>query len=192
HQFVFPQQSIMQQIGVSEASYGTYIMHPCFIELLTELEGHLLYEPGEVILSSIKSCCERRKYEPFEQKADGRFLARLKRSRIEIGHLEMSGGYGHREIPRSTWDGCCKGSLGNMYMLEEIGERYHKVSPKSFANTYVFFVHTYEDKIEIWQMHNCARGILQWERTHKAIVPICYEEQKTHLFDFVILLWDLK
>ncbi|CAG8595397.1 6113_t:CDS:2 [Ambispora gerdemannii] len=41
-------------------------------------------------------------------------------------------------------------------------------------------------------MHNRARGILQWERTHKAIVPICYEEQKKHLFDFVVLLWDLK
>ncbi|CAG8595380.1 6112_t:CDS:2 [Ambispora gerdemannii] len=45
HQFVFPQQSIMQQIGVSEASYGAYIIHPCIIELLTGLEGHLLYEP---------------------------------------------------------------------------------------------------------------------------------------------------
>lgn len=76
-----------------------------------------LFFRGEVILSSIKSCCERRKCESFEQKADGRFLARLKRSCIEIGHLEMSGGYGHREIPRSTWDGCCKGPLGNMYRI---------------------------------------------------------------------------
>ncbi|CAG8569265.1 6688_t:CDS:2 [Paraglomus brasilianum] len=101
-------------------------------------------------------------------------------------------GYGHQEISQSTWDRCCKGPLGNMYMLEEIGERYRKASPKSFANTRVFFVHTHEDKIELWQMYNCARGILQWERTHKAIVPICYEEQKKHLFDFVVLLWDLK
>ncbi|GES93377.1 hypothetical protein GLOIN_2v1707386 [Rhizophagus clarus] len=192
HQFVFPQQSIMQQIGVSEVSYGAYIIHPCLIELLAGLEGQLLYEPGEVTLSSIKSCCERRKCESFEQKADGIFLARLKRSCIEIGHLEISGGYGHREISRSTWDGCCKGPLGNMYMLEEVGERYRKASPKSFANTRVYFVHTYEDKIEIWQMYNRARGILQWERTHKAIVPICYEEQKKYLFDFVVLLWDLK
>ncbi|KAF0421501.1 hypothetical protein F8M41_006729 [Gigaspora margarita] len=77
-------------------------------------------------------------------------------------------------------------------MLEEIGERYRKASPKSFANTRVFFVHTHDNKIELWQMHNRARGILQWERTNKAIVPICYEEQKNHLFDFVVLLWDLK
>lgn len=45
HQFVFPQQSIMQQIGVSEASYSAYIIHPCLIELLTGLEGYLLYKP---------------------------------------------------------------------------------------------------------------------------------------------------
>ncbi|RIB12285.1 hypothetical protein C2G38_2201078 [Gigaspora rosea] len=141
HQFVFPQQSIMQQIGASEASYSAYIIHPCLIELLTGLEGLLFYEPGEVILSSIKSCCERRK---------------------------NVWGYGHHEIPRSTWDGCCKGPLGNLYMLEEIGERYRKASPKSFANTRVFFVHTHDNKIELWQMHNRARGILLWERTNKA------------------------
>ena len=34
----------------------------------------------------------RRKCESFEQKADGIFLARLKKSCIEIGYLEMSGG----------------------------------------------------------------------------------------------------
>ncbi|CAJ0645063.1 10555_t:CDS:2, partial [Entrophospora sp. SA101] len=178
HQFVFPQKSIMQQIGVSEASYGSYIIHPCIIELLSGLEDHLLYEP--------------RKCKPFEQKADGIFLTRLKRSFIDIGHLEMSGGHGHHEVPRSTWDGCCKGPLGNMYMLEEIGERYRKASSKSFASTCVFFVHTYEEKIELWQMYNHTRGILQWERTHKATVPICYEEQKKYIFDFVVLLWELK
>ncbi|CAJ0913703.1 7689_t:CDS:2, partial [Entrophospora sp. SA101] len=182
----------MQQIGVSEASYGSYIIHPCIIELLSGLEDHLLYEPGEVVLSSIKSCCKRRKCKPFEQKADGIFLTRLKRSFIDIGHLEMSGGHGHHEVPRSTWDGCCKGPLGNMYMLEEIGERYRKASSKSFASTCVFFVHTYEEKIELWQMYNHTRGILQWERTHKATVPICYEEQKKYIFDFVVLLWELK
>ncbi|RHZ84369.1 hypothetical protein Glove_82g24 [Diversispora epigaea] len=192
HQYVFPQKSIMQRVGVSEASYGAYIIHPCFIELLSGSEDHLLYEPGEIVLSSIISCCKRLKRDSIEQKADGIFLVRLKRSFIEVGHIEMSGGYGHREIPRSNWDGCCKGPLGNLYMLEEIGERYRKASPQSFANTRVFFVHTYEDKIELWQMYNRARGILQWERTHKAIVPICYEEQKKFMFDFVVLLWDLK
>ncbi|CAG8556515.1 10523_t:CDS:2, partial [Diversispora eburnea] len=91
-----------------------------------------------------------------EQKADGIFLVRLKRSFIEVRHLEMSGGYGHHEIPRSTWDVYCKGPLGSMYMLEKI-----------------------EDKIEFWQMYNSAQGILQWERKHKAIVPICYDRTIT-------------
>jgi len=100
---------------------------------------------------NIKSCCNRRECEPLEQKADGRFLARLQRSCLEIGHLEMSGGYGHQEIPQSTWDRCCKGPLGNMYMLEEIGERYRKASPKSFANTRVFFVHTHgKYYLDLW------------------------------------------
>ncbi|CAG8641439.1 13014_t:CDS:2, partial [Ambispora gerdemannii] len=64
----------------------------------------------------------------FEQKADGVFFVRLKKSTVEVGHLEMSGGYGHKDLPRSTWDGCCKLSIGNAYMLEEIGERFRGVS----------------------------------------------------------------
>jgi len=40
-------------------------------------------------------------------------------------------------------------------------------------------------------MHNRARGILQWGRTHKAIVPVCYKEQKKHLFDFMVLFWNI-
>ncbi|RUS30353.1 hypothetical protein BC938DRAFT_479498 [Jimgerdemannia flammicorona] len=67
---------------------------------------------GENILDSIKSYRERRKYtSTFEQKADGIMFAHLTRSLVEIGHLEMSGGYDHKEIPRSTWDGCCKGPV---------------------------------------------------------------------------------
>ncbi|CAG8570409.1 8227_t:CDS:2, partial [Paraglomus brasilianum] len=93
HQLVFPQQSIMQQFGVSEASYGAYMIHPCLIELLAGLEDHFLYEPN-------------------------------------IWWVRP---------PRSTWDGCCKGPLGSMYMLEEIGKRYRNASPKSFANNRVFF-----------------------------------------------------
>ncbi|CAG8624140.1 8752_t:CDS:2, partial [Ambispora gerdemannii] len=36
----------------------------------------------------------------------------------------MSSGYRHKDLSRSTWDGCCKLPIGNTYMLEEIGERF--------------------------------------------------------------------
>ncbi|CAJ0836797.1 11370_t:CDS:10, partial [Entrophospora sp. SA101] len=51
----------------------------------------------------------------------------------EVGHLEMSGGYKHKDIPRSTWDGCCKLPIGNSYMLEEIGEQFRSVFPETFS-----------------------------------------------------------
>ena len=94
---------------------------------------------GEIILSSVKSCRERRKRVTyFEQKADGVFLVRLKKSFIEVGHLEMSGGYGHKDHHRSTWDGCCKLPIGNSYMLEEIGERFRGASCETFSKMSVF------------------------------------------------------
>ncbi|RUS32229.1 hypothetical protein BC938DRAFT_475989 [Jimgerdemannia flammicorona] len=55
-------------------------------------------------------------------------FTRITRSLVKIGHLEMSGGYDHKEIPWSTWDGCCKGPVSCAYMLEEIGERFRGVS----------------------------------------------------------------
>ncbi|CAG8599110.1 15768_t:CDS:2 [Funneliformis mosseae] len=154
HKYVFIQDSIMQHPVVSEAVYGGYLVHPCLKKILVGLEDCLYYQMGEVILSSVKSCRSRRKsISPYEQKSDGVFSVKLTKSLIEIGHLEMSGGYGHKDIPRSTWD---------------------------------------EDRIELWQMYNPSCGVLQYERSHKSIVPICYEDHRKHIFDFVVLLWDLK
>jgi len=67
---------------------------------------------------------------------------KLKKKLIEVGHLEMSGGYGHTDIPRSTWDGC-KLYIGNSYMMEEIGEQFRGGSPETFAKLRVFSLHTY-------------------------------------------------
>ncbi|CAI2171278.1 6383_t:CDS:2 [Funneliformis geosporum] len=170
HKYVFIEDSVMQQLDVSEADYGGYLIHPCLKKILVGLEDRLYYHMGEVILSSVKSCRSRRKCtSSYEQKSDGVFTVKLRKSLMEVGHLEMSGGYGHKDIPRSTWDGCCKLPIGNSYMLEEI-----------------------EDRIELWQMYIPSCGVLQYERSHKSIVPICYEEHRKHIFDFVVLLWDLK
>jgi len=191
-QYIFPTSSVMQQANVSEASYAAYIIHPCLIDLVSGIEDYVNYKPGEIIIESIGSCNRRRKSgSAFEQRADGIMFACLPRMQIEIGHLEMSGGYDHKELPRSTWDGCCKGPVGCAYMLEEIGENFRGSTLRSYAETKVFFLHTYEDRAELWQMHCRARGVLQLERTHKAIVPVSFAGQRKHLFDFV-LLWDFR
>lgn len=62
---------------------------------------------------------------------------------MEVGHLKMSGGYGHKDIPRSTWDGCCKLPIGNSYMLEEIGKQFRDGSPETFSKLRVFSLYTY-------------------------------------------------
>ncbi|CAG8553180.1 5108_t:CDS:10 [Gigaspora margarita] len=148
---------------VSEADYGGYLIHPCLKKILVGLEDCLYYH------ISRRKCTSS-----YEQKSDGIFTIKLRKSLMEVGHLEMSGGYGHKDIPHSTWDGGCKLPKGNSYMLEEIGEQFR------------------ENHIELWQMYNLSRGALQYRRSHKSIVPICYEEHRKHIFDFIVLLWDLK
>ncbi|KAF0482731.1 hypothetical protein F8M41_023351 [Gigaspora margarita] len=141
---IFPDDSVIQQPNVSESNYGSYMIHPFLKYTFFGMEKFLHYHVGEIALSSVKSCRERRQCNTlFEQKADGVFLVRLKKSFIEIGHLEMSGGYGHKDFSRSTWDGCCKLPIGNVYMLEEIGERFRGASCETFSKISVFSLHTY-------------------------------------------------
>ncbi|RIB22948.1 hypothetical protein C2G38_2139984 [Gigaspora rosea] len=169
------------------------MIHPFLKCTFFGLEKCLHYHVGEIALSSVKSCRERRKCNTlFVQKADGVFLARLKKSFIEIGYLEMSGGYGHKDFSRSTWDGCCKLPIGNAYMLEEIGERFRGASCKPFSKISVFSLHTYDNRIELWRMYVPSCGVLQYERTHRATVPICFEDERKYIFDFVVVLWDLR
>ncbi|CAG8666066.1 11436_t:CDS:10, partial [Acaulospora morrowiae] len=190
---IFPDDSVIQQPNVSESNYGSYMIHPFLKCALFGMEKFLYYHAGEIALSSVKSCRERRKCNTlFEQKADGIFFTRLKKSFIEIGHLEMSGGYGHKDFSRSTWDGCCKLPIGNAYMLEEIGERFRGASCETFSKISVFSLHTYENRIELWRMYVPSCGVLQYERTHRATVPICFEDERKCIFDFVVVLWDLR
>ncbi|CAG8623391.1 9525_t:CDS:10, partial [Diversispora eburnea] len=154
--------SVVQQPNMLESDYGGYIIHPSLKCMLSGLE-------------KFKSCRERRRCTTlFEQKADGVFVIRLKKSSVEVGHLEMSGGHGHKDFSRSTWDGCCKLPIGNAYMLEEIGEKFR------------------ENRIELWRMYVPSCGVLQYERTHRATVPICFEEERKCIFNFVVVLWDLR
>ncbi|CAG8450063.1 15829_t:CDS:2 [Cetraspora pellucida] len=84
---------------VLEADYEGYLIHLCLKKILVGLEDHLYYHMGEVILSSVKSCRSRRKcISSYEQKSDGVFTIKLRKSLMEIGHLEMSGGYGYKDI----------------------------------------------------------------------------------------------
>ncbi|CAG8551220.1 16087_t:CDS:2, partial [Dentiscutata erythropus] len=99
--------------------------------------------------------------------ANGVFVVRLKKLFIEVGHLEMSGGY-------------------------EVGERFHGASCEAFLKPSVFSIHAYDNRIELWRMHIPSSGVLQYERTYRAIVPICFEEEQRCTFDFVIVLWDLR
>ncbi|RHZ75707.1 hypothetical protein Glove_212g87 [Diversispora epigaea] len=139
------------------------------------------------------SCRERRRCTTlFEQKTDGVFVIRLKKSSVEVRYLEMSGGHGHKDFSRSTWDSCYKLPIGNTYMLEEIGEKFRGAFCETFSKISVFSLHTYENQIELWRMYVPSCGVLQYERTHRTTVPICFEEERKCIFNFVVALWDLR
>ncbi|CAJ0639825.1 169_t:CDS:2 [Entrophospora sp. SA101] len=115
-EFVYPDGTIIQRGNISESTYRLYVIDMCLMKLLSGLQADLIYKPGEIALSSIESYRRRKKESYYEQKSDGVFLLCLKNHYIEIGHVEISGGYGCIDKPRSTWDHL-KGAVGNFYML---------------------------------------------------------------------------
>ncbi|CAH1768670.1 11725_t:CDS:2, partial [Entrophospora sp. SA101] len=151
----------------------------------------LIYKPGEIALSSIESYRKRKKESDYEQKSDGVFLMCLKNHYIEIGHVEISGGYGCIDKPRSTWDHL-KGAVGNIYMLGDLSYCYKKASYRTFSKIQVSFLHGLDNHLELWRMSNPASGVLIFERTHKVVVPIDWDNQQIYFFNFIKLLWDLK
>ncbi|CAG8834434.1 11170_t:CDS:10, partial [Gigaspora margarita] len=69
---IFPDNSVIQQPNVSESNYGSYMVHPFLKCTFFGMEKFLHYHVGEIALSSVKSCRERRQCNTlFEQKADG-------------------------------------------------------------------------------------------------------------------------
>ncbi|CAJ0768044.1 940_t:CDS:2, partial [Entrophospora sp. SA101] len=155
-EFVYPNNTIIQRGNISESSYKLYVINICLMKLLSGLQDDLIYKPGEIALSSIESYRKRKKESDYEQKSDGVFLMCLKNHYIEIGHVEISGGYGCIDKPRSTWD------------------------------------HLKDNHLELWRMSNPASGVLIFERTHKVVVPIDWDNQQIYFFNFIKLLWDLK
>ncbi|CAJ0745797.1 5214_t:CDS:2, partial [Entrophospora sp. SA101] len=169
---LYPEHSVMQRENISESSYGLYVINQCLIELFCGEEKDVIYKPGEIILSSVESCRKRKKVvNSYEQKADGAFFTCIKKSLVEIGHLEISGGYNIVDKPRSTWDHL-KGAIGNVYMLGELAHCYKKASNEAFSKVQVFFLHAYEKQIELWGMSNPTNGVLLMERISKSFVPI--------------------
>ncbi|CAJ0634175.1 12344_t:CDS:2 [Entrophospora sp. SA101] len=192
NKFVYPNNALIQRGIDSESIYGVYVIHTCFKELFSGLENEILYKPGEAILSSVEMSRRQRKAtNHYEQKADGVFLMCLNNCLLEVGHLEISGGYGHREPPRSTWDHV-KGAVGAAYMLTELSQRYKKGNRSTFSKVQTHFVHVFENHIEIWQLFNPAHGVLLFERTYKAQVPINWNNHREYFFDFIVLLWNLR
>ncbi|CAJ0841042.1 5156_t:CDS:10, partial [Entrophospora sp. SA101] len=189
---LYPEHSVMQRENISESSYGLYVINQCLIELFCGEEKDVIYKPGEIILSSVESCRKRKKVvNSYEQKADGAFFTCIKKSLVEIGHLEISGGYNIVDKPRSTWDHL-KGAIGNVYMLGELAHCYKKASNEAFSKVQVFFLHAYEKQIELWGMSNPTNGVLLMERISKSFVPIDWTSQQIHFFDFMSLLWVFK
>ncbi|CAG8535386.1 57_t:CDS:2, partial [Diversispora eburnea] len=51
-------------------------------------------------------------------------------------------------------------------------------SCETFSKISVFSLHTYENRIELWKIYVPSHGVLQYERTHRATVPICFEDKR--------------
>ncbi|CAJ0768895.1 20046_t:CDS:2, partial [Entrophospora sp. SA101] len=186
NELVFPPNSVMSGGDASEASYGGFIIHPTLMWLLEGLESHVKYLPGEIALDCIDSCRLRYKQSDVSQLCDGVF----KVDNLELAHLEMSGGHGLIDKPRSTWDHV-KGFVGCLYMLDELANKFTNGNPVLFCSIKVFFLHTLEDRMELWSMMMVSAEVFLFERIKKVTVPVLFDD-RDKLCDYLDLLWTFK
>ncbi|CAJ0851251.1 9239_t:CDS:2, partial [Entrophospora sp. SA101] len=178
NELVFPPNSVMSGGDASEASYGGFIIHPTLMWLLEGLESHFKYVPGEIALDCIDSCRSRYKQSDVSQLCDGVF----KVDNLELAHLEMSGGHGLIDKPRSTWDHV-KGFVGCLYMLDELANKFTNGNPVLFCSI--------KDRMELWSMMMVSAEVFLFERIKKVTVPVLFDD-RDKLCDYLDLLWTFK
>ncbi|CAG8655467.1 11457_t:CDS:10 [Ambispora gerdemannii] len=142
---IFNTTSAFHSINKNEALLGSLMIHPV-LQYLVNSTNHIIYVPGEIYLkASAKQRLLRRKLkpddEPLGMKVDG----------LEIGMVELSGGYLTKDTPRYLKDHI-KGNWGCRDLLNEIITKYNHGDYKILRRLRVWFFHIHGLEVQIWGM----------------------------------------
>ncbi|CAG8644531.1 18126_t:CDS:10, partial [Acaulospora morrowiae] len=152
---VFNTTSAFHSINKNEALLGSLMIHPV-LQYLVNSANHIIYVPGEIYLkASANQRLLRRNLKPDDDKplgmkVDGSFQSPNDKG-LEIGMVELSGGYLTKDTPRYLKDHV-KGYWGCRDLLNEIITKFNHGDYKILRRLRVWFFHIHGLEVQIWGM----------------------------------------
>ncbi|CAB4443696.1 unnamed protein product [Rhizophagus irregularis] len=152
---VFNPASAFHSKNKNEALLGSLMIHP-MLQYLTNTTDRVIYVPGEIYLkASANQRLLRRNLKPDDDKplgmkVDGSFHSPGEES-LEIGMVELSGGYLTSDLPRYLKDHV-KGYWGCRDLLNDIVRKYNRGDYKIFRRLRSWFFHIHGLEVQIWGM----------------------------------------
>ncbi|CAG8621738.1 12430_t:CDS:10, partial [Gigaspora rosea] len=152
---VFNTTSTFHSINKNEALLGSLMIHPV-LQYLVNATKHVIYVPGEIYLkASANQRLLRRNLKPDDDKplgmkVDGSFQFPDERG-LEIGMVELSGGYLTNDLPRYLKDHV-KGYWGCRDLLNDVITNFNHGDYKILRRLRVWFFHVHGLEVQIWGM----------------------------------------
>ncbi|CAG8496648.1 15589_t:CDS:2, partial [Funneliformis mosseae] len=150
---VFNPASAFRSKNKNEALLGSLMIHP-MLQYLINATDRVIYVPGEIYLkASANQRLLRRNLKPDDDKPlgmkiDGSFHSPGEEG-LEIGMVELSGGYLTSDLPRYLKDHV-KGYWGCRDLLNDIVRKYNRGDYKIFRRLRSWFFHIHGLEVQIW------------------------------------------
>uniref|UniRef100_U9SNZ8 Uncharacterized protein n=2 Tax=Rhizophagus irregularis TaxID=588596 RepID=U9SNZ8_RHIID len=152
---VFNPASAFHSKNKNEALLGSLMIHP-MLQYLTNTTDRVIYVPGEIYLKAsanqrlLRCNLKPDDDKPLGMKVDGSFHSPDEES-LEIGMVELSGGYLTSDLPRYLKDHV-KGYWGCRDLLNDIVRKYNRGDYKIFRRLRSWFFHIHGLEVQIWGM----------------------------------------
>ncbi|CAG8615192.1 4355_t:CDS:10, partial [Diversispora eburnea] len=172
---------------------GSSMIHP-MLQCLMNTTDRITYNPGEIYLeASANQRLIRRKLKPDDDKplgmkVDGIFHTPGDKG-IEIGMIEISGGYLNSDTPRYIKDHV-KGYWGCRDILNDTVKKYNRGDYKILRNLRTWFFHVHGQEVQVWGMDIPVSKIYRMFLISTFSLPVNWDEHY-ELVHALRILWNL-
>ncbi|CAG8523913.1 2512_t:CDS:10 [Scutellospora calospora] len=190
---VFNTASAFHGIHKNEALLGSSMIHP-ILQYLMNTTDRITYIPGEIYLKAnanqrlLRRNLKSEDDKPLGMEVDGIFHTPGNKG-LEIGMVELSGGYLTSDTPRYVKDHV-KGCWGCRDILNDIVKKYNHGDYKILRNLRTWFFHIHGQEVQVWGMDLPVSKVYRMFLIGTFYLPINWDEHN-ELVHALRILWNL-
>ncbi|KAF0370206.1 hypothetical protein F8M41_013268 [Gigaspora margarita] len=190
---IFNTASAFHGIHKNEALLGSSMIHP-ILQYLMNTTKEITYIPGEIYLKAnanqriLRRNLKPEDDKPLGMKVDGIFYTPGNKG-LEIGMVELSGGYLNKDMPRYIKDHV-KGCWGCRDILNDIVKKYDRGDYKILRKLRTWFFHIHGLEVQVWGMDLPVSKVYRMFLIGTFTLPINWDEHH-ELVHALRILWNL-